>query len=300
MVIPFVLDVDPVSRSLRTWHMGGPHCWVTEMGAYPTARRGCPPLFVLSADVQTCDPAPQSRHTRGGNQGWAPRGLVSSLPVSTLLFLSLPTTSLPLSLLLLGLLSTAPRSVTTDLPPALLARTKENGSDRDPLHPDPLSKRPCTLSPAQRFSPSNGLPHPTPPHYRLEDMALAHHSRDSYRHPDPRELRERHRQLSEQCSGAGVGVRVRVLAGAHVHLCVGRAFKSHCVHASRRRVDGCRERMRMGTGPRAQGIPILAGFWKLLRESHLSQTSIWGVVQHPHPRGPDGPFPPRGHDCECA
>nr|XP_019598236.1 PREDICTED: protein CBFA2T3 isoform X2 [Rhinolophus sinicus] len=76
-------------------------------------------------------------------------------------------------------------------------RTKENGSDRDPMHPDHLSKRPCTLSPAQRFSPSNGLPHPTPPpHYRLEDMALAHHSRDSYRHPDPRELRERHRQLA--------------------------------------------------------------------------------------------------------
>lgn len=75
-------------------------------------------------------------------------------------------------------------------------RTKENGSDRDPMHPEPLSKRPCTLSPAQRYSPSNGLPHPTPPpHYRLEDMALAHHSRDSYRHPDPRELRERHRQL---------------------------------------------------------------------------------------------------------
>ncbi|XP_026350371.2 protein CBFA2T3 isoform X1 [Ursus arctos] len=76
-------------------------------------------------------------------------------------------------------------------------RTKENGSDRDPLHPDHLSKRPCTLSPAQRYSPSNGLPHATqPPHYRLEDMAMAHHFRDSYRHPDPRELRERHRQLA--------------------------------------------------------------------------------------------------------
>uniref|UniRef100_F6S777 CBFA2/RUNX1 partner transcriptional co-repressor 3 n=1 Tax=Equus caballus TaxID=9796 RepID=F6S777_HORSE len=75
--------------------------------------------------------------------------------------------------------------------------TKENGSDRDPLHPDHLGKRPCTLSPAQRYSPSNGLPHPTPPpHYRLEDMAMAHHFRDSYRHPDPRELRERHRQLA--------------------------------------------------------------------------------------------------------
>lgn len=30
MVIPFVLDVDPVSRSLRYRHMGGPHCWVTD------------------------------------------------------------------------------------------------------------------------------------------------------------------------------------------------------------------------------------------------------------------------------
>lgn len=87
-------------------------------------------------------------------------------------------------------------------PPVFLVRTKENGSDRDPLHPDHLSKRSCTLSPAQRCSPSNGLPHPTPPpppHYRLEDMAMAHHFRDSYRHPDPRELRERHRPLGKWC-----------------------------------------------------------------------------------------------------
>ncbi|XP_042293201.1 protein CBFA2T3 isoform X8 [Sceloporus undulatus] len=85
-------------------------------------------------------------------------------------------------------------------------RTKENGLERDPLHPEHLSKRPCTMSPAQRYSPSNGishqpngLPHPTPPppqHYRLEDMAIAHHYRDTYRHPDPRELRERHRQAA--------------------------------------------------------------------------------------------------------
>ncbi|NXO40563.1 MTG16 protein, partial [Locustella ochotensis] len=84
-------------------------------------------------------------------------------------------------------------------------RTKENGLDRDPLHPEHLSKRPCTMSPAQRYSPSNGLSHPPnglghppagpplPQHYRLEDMAMAHHYRDSYRHPDPRELRERQR-----------------------------------------------------------------------------------------------------------
>ncbi|XP_030313398.1 protein CBFA2T3 isoform X3 [Calypte anna] len=84
-------------------------------------------------------------------------------------------------------------------------RTKENGLDRDPLHPEHLSKRPCTMSPAQRYSPSNGLGHPPnglghpqtaptlPQHYRLEDMAMAHHYRDSYRHPDPRELRERQR-----------------------------------------------------------------------------------------------------------
>uniref|UniRef100_A0A493T359 CBFA2/RUNX1 partner transcriptional co-repressor 3 n=1 Tax=Anas platyrhynchos platyrhynchos TaxID=8840 RepID=A0A493T359_ANAPP len=68
-------------------------------------------------------------------------------------------------------------------------RTKENGLDRDPLHPEHLSKRPCTMSPAQRYSPSNGLSH----HYRLEDMAMAHHYRDAYRHADPRELRERPR-----------------------------------------------------------------------------------------------------------
>lgn len=118
----------------------------------------------------------------------------------------------------------APGLMTTGLLLGLWARTKENGSDRDPMHPDPLSKRPCTLSPAQRYSPSNGLPHPTlPPHYRLEDMALAHHSRDSYRHPDPRELRERHRQLSEQCAeGTGGGGRcVYMLAGALECLWVG-------------------------------------------------------------------------------
>uniref|UniRef100_A0A2K5I9Y8 CBFA2/RUNX1 partner transcriptional co-repressor 3 n=1 Tax=Colobus angolensis palliatus TaxID=336983 RepID=A0A2K5I9Y8_COLAP len=74
-------------------------------------------------------------------------------------------------------------------------RTKENGLDRDPLHPEHLSKRPCTLNPAQRYSPSNGPPQPTPPHYRLEDIAMAHHFRDAYRHADPRELRERHRPL---------------------------------------------------------------------------------------------------------
>ncbi|NWH68482.1 MTG16 protein, partial [Geococcyx californianus] len=84
-------------------------------------------------------------------------------------------------------------------------RTKENGLDRDPLHPEHLSKRQCTMSPAQRYSPSNGLSHPPnglghpsaaptlPQHYRLEDMAMAHHYRDTYRHPDPRELRERQR-----------------------------------------------------------------------------------------------------------
>ncbi|XP_025009957.2 protein CBFA2T3 isoform X1 [Gallus gallus] len=76
-------------------------------------------------------------------------------------------------------------------------RTKENGLDRDPLHPEHLSKRPCTMSPAQRYSPSNGLSHPPnglphppgppPQHYRLEDMAMAHHYRDAYRHADPRE-----------------------------------------------------------------------------------------------------------------
>ncbi|XP_028818992.1 protein CBFA2T1 isoform X2 [Denticeps clupeoides] len=84
-------------------------------------------------------------------------------------------------------------------------RTKENGFEREPLHPEHPSKRPCTISPGQRFSPSNGLsyqpnglPHPTPPppqQYRLDDMAIAHHYRDSYRHPNHRDLRERARPM---------------------------------------------------------------------------------------------------------
>ncbi|XP_041077650.1 protein CBFA2T3-like isoform X1 [Polyodon spathula] len=93
-------------------------------------------------------------------------------------------------------------------------RTKENGVERDPLHSEHLPKRPCTVSPSQRYSPSNGapshpppnglpphppngLPHPTPPppqHYRLEDMALAHQYRDAYRHTEHRDARERHQR----------------------------------------------------------------------------------------------------------
>uniref|UniRef100_A0A673GC55 Protein CBFA2T3-like n=1 Tax=Sinocyclocheilus rhinocerous TaxID=307959 RepID=A0A673GC55_9TELE len=97
-------------------------------------------------------------------------------------------------------------------------REKERGGgDRDVLHPEHLAKRPCTVSPSQRFSPSsglpahpppnglpthppNGLPHPNPPapqHYRLEDMALAHHYRDAYRHAEHRDVRDRHRQTGQ-------------------------------------------------------------------------------------------------------
>lgn len=96
-------------------------------------------------------------------------------------------------------------------------RTKESAGDRDGLHPEHLAKRPCTVSPSQRFSPSsglpahpppnglpthppNGLPHPNPPapqHYRLEDMALAHHYRDAYRHAEHRDVRDRHRQSGQ-------------------------------------------------------------------------------------------------------
>uniref|UniRef100_A0A3B3CED4 CBFA2/RUNX1 partner transcriptional co-repressor 3 n=1 Tax=Oryzias melastigma TaxID=30732 RepID=A0A3B3CED4_ORYME len=70
-------------------------------------------------------------------------------------------------------------------------RTKDS-SERDGLHPEHLAKRPCTISPSQRFSPSTGLP-VGPQHYRLEDMALAHQYRDAYRHTDHRDGRDRHR-----------------------------------------------------------------------------------------------------------
>nr|XP_040055941.1 protein CBFA2T3 isoform X4 [Gasterosteus aculeatus aculeatus] len=90
-------------------------------------------------------------------------------------------------------------------------RTKDSSE-----HPDHMAKRPCTISPSQRFSPStglpahpppnglpthppNGLPHPPnpqvgPQHYRLEDMALAHQYRDAYRHNEQRDARDRLRQ----------------------------------------------------------------------------------------------------------
>ncbi|TSK28202.1 Protein CBFA2T1 [Bagarius yarrelli] len=84
-------------------------------------------------------------------------------------------------------------------------RTKENGFEREPPHPEHPSKRPCTISPGQRFSPSNGLsyqpnglPHTAPPppgHYRLDEMAIGHHYRDSYRHTNHREIRERPRPI---------------------------------------------------------------------------------------------------------
>ncbi|XP_034867405.1 protein CBFA2T1 isoform X5 [Mirounga leonina] len=47
-------------------------------------------------------------------------------------------------------------------------RTKENGFDREPLHSEHPSKRPCTISPGQR---------------------------DSYRHPSHRDLRDRNRPM---------------------------------------------------------------------------------------------------------
>ncbi|KAL7833416.1 hypothetical protein AOLI_G00283760 [Acnodon oligacanthus] len=97
----------------------------------------------------------------------------------------------------------------------MIKLTKDAGAERDGLHAEHLAKRPCTVSPSQRFSPSsglaahappNGLPthppnglHPNPPapqQYRLEDMALAHHYRDAYRHMEHREARERHRQTA--------------------------------------------------------------------------------------------------------
>uniref|UniRef100_A0A8D0CVM4 CBFA2/RUNX1 partner transcriptional co-repressor 3 n=1 Tax=Sander lucioperca TaxID=283035 RepID=A0A8D0CVM4_SANLU len=68
-------------------------------------------------------------------------------------------------------------------------RTKDS-SERDGLHPEHLAKRPCTISPSQRFSPVG------PQHYRLEDMALAHQYRDAYRHNEHRDVRDRHRQTA--------------------------------------------------------------------------------------------------------
>lgn len=90
-------------------------------------------------------------------------------------------------------------------------RTKENGLDHDPSHTEHVSKRLCALSPGQCFSPShrlghqsNGPQHLAPPqlqHYRLEDMAGAHHYRDSYRQPEHKELRDRNRPAATGIHG---------------------------------------------------------------------------------------------------
>lgn len=135
-------------------------------------------------------------------------------------------------------------------------RTKD-GSDRDGLHPEHLAKRPCTISPSQRFSPStglpphpppnglpthppNGLPHPSnhqvaPQHYRLEDMALAHQYRDVYRHNEHRDVRERHRQTGRQIKSHGMGGKWSVrgttnkgqLSVQWNNLCVVSLYKAH-------------------------------------------------------------------------
>ncbi|XP_072926625.1 protein CBFA2T1 isoform X6 [Hemitrygon akajei] len=90
-------------------------------------------------------------------------------------------------------------------------RTKENGLDHDPSHADHFSKRLCVHSPVQCFSPknrrghqSNGLSQLAQPqlqHYRLEDMAVSHHYRDSYRQPEHKELRDRHRPAAPGVHG---------------------------------------------------------------------------------------------------
>lgn len=113
----------------------------------------------------------------------------------------------------------APRPMLTNLSD-IFNRTKDS-SERDGLHPEHLAKRPCTISPSQRFSPSTGLPAHPPPnglpthppnglshppnpqmgpqHYRLEDMALAHQYRDAYRHSE----RDRHRQTGRSTTFTG-------------------------------------------------------------------------------------------------
>lgn len=201
----------------------------------------------------------------------------------------------------------APCLMTTGSLLGLWARTKENGSDRDPMHPDPLSKRPCTLSPAQRYSPSNGLPHPTlPPHYRLEDMALAHHSRDSYRHPDPRELRERHRQLSEQCAGGtgGWGPMCLHVSGSTSVPVAGvgegegnlRATVYTCLSGKNAEEMGVEKGSECVAGPRAErgALPWLGCTRIHLRESHLFRTFMLGAASTSLLSGPRRALPSLG------
>lgn len=113
-----------------------------------------------------------------------------------------------------------------------------------------MAKRPCTISPSQRFSPSTGLPAQPPPnglpthppnglpthppnglplppnpqvgpqHYRLEDMALAHQYRDAYRHNEHRDARDRLRQTG-RTTAFTLKIHISTVFSHMIRLCTG-------------------------------------------------------------------------------
>ncbi|XP_064420521.1 protein CBFA2T2 isoform X2 [Latimeria chalumnae] len=100
-------------------------------------------------------------------------------------------------------------------------RREDCGLDKDPGLTEPPAKRVCTISPAPRPSPAPPLPlvtpneqfHPTPPplqHYALEDITSPHLVRDSQRHLERRELRERPQLLGLNGGYRGELVNLRL------------------------------------------------------------------------------------------
>lgn len=132
------------------------HCWVTAgAGVCPAAREGCLfPLFPRRPrhpDSQV----PGACTPEGG--GREP-GLQQSKSVSRSLTLSTPLPpSLPLRSVARGHLTTVPT--------CSLDQDQENGSDRDPLHPDPPQQTAVHTEPRPALQPQQqGAPPTTTPH----------------------------------------------------------------------------------------------------------------------------------------
>lgn len=102
---------------------------------------------------------------------------------------------------------------------------------------------------------------------------MAHHFRDSYRHLDPRELRERHRQLGEWCGQGRPGWLCVPAGGHHLDTSIWK--------------DGPENTMQ-----RKDLHPTPAGLcWKPEGQSSF-ETLSWGATRHCP--GPERPLPMKG------
>ena len=102
---------------------------------------------------------------------------------------------------------------------------------------------------------------------------MAHHFRDSYRHLDPRELRERHRQLGEWCGQGRPGWLCVPAGGHHLDTSIWK--------------DGPENTMQ-----RKDLHPTPAGLCRKPEGQSSFETLSWGATRHCP--GPERPLPMKG------